>query len=301
VIEGYELKAASIYTQRGGYRIDTVLKERIESKELSTLKPWFDTTLTQQKHPNFTPTQSFYRIHSNDIVRDIKQWMSFVPYKPLVFNKRNEYYEEVLTFPPPFELPDGTVIEATDELCTVPESVLFPYHPTVDITGQGSGYRPARSIPSNTITTPPEASPLKDSRVKKRAKSASTPKAQQLNSNSSTTIAYDGEMDSLTDLVYAAVLMCDVDVRKELLANLVIVGGGSLIDGMAQRLTHELTDLVPSTMKVKTVSSPPIERANAAWIGGSILSICGTFQPMWLSKAEYDEMGMNRAMERFCH
>jgi len=81
--------------------------------------------------------------------------------------------------------------------------------------------------------------------------------------------AYDAETDSLSDLVYSAVLMCDVDVRKELLANIgithllfpsfvfkigiVIVGGGSLIDGVAQRLTHELTELVPSTMKVSIV------------------------------------------------
>jgi len=47
----------------------------------------------------------------------------------------------------------------------------------VDITGQGSGYRPARSTQSSFIA-PLEASPSKDSRVKKRAKTASTPKAQ---------------------------------------------------------------------------------------------------------------------------
>jgi len=102
VIEGYELRAASIYTQRGGYCFDSLLRERIEAKGISSLKPWFE------KYSNFTPTKSFYRVHSNDIVRDIKQWMSFIPYKPLDFNKRTEYYDEVLTFPPSFELPDGT-------------------------------------------------------------------------------------------------------------------------------------------------------------------------------------------------
>ena len=32
-------------------------------------------------------------------------------------------------------------------------------------------------------------------------------------------------------------------------------------------------------------------RTYAAWIGGSILASLGTFQQMWISKAEYDESG----------
>ena len=44
------------------------------------------------------------------------------------------------------------MLESSDELCTVPESVLFPYHPIIDITGNGifSSGRESRS----TITSP---------------------------------------------------------------------------------------------------------------------------------------------------
>ena len=33
------------------------------------------------------------------------------------------------------------------------------------------------------------------------------------------------------------------------------------------------------------------ERRFAVWIGGSILASLGSFQQMWLSRAEYDEHG----------
>jgi len=52
---------------------------------------------------------------------------------------------------------------------------------------------------------------------------------------------------------------------------------------------------------VKLVNALPIERQNAAWIGGSILSICGSFQQQWLMKSEYEEMGGYRAKDRFNH
>jgi actin-like protein 6A len=54
-------------------------------------------------------------------------------------------------------------------------------------------------------------------------------------------------------------------------------------------------------LQVKLVTGLPVERHHAAWIGGSMLSICGSFQQMWLTKQEYDEMGATRAALRFDH
>jgi actin-related protein len=82
-----------------------------------------------------------------------------------------------------------------------------------------------------------------------------------------------------------------VDARRDLLANVILVGGGSLIDGFAPRLQHELNDVFPVSLKAKITTQLPIERHNAAWIGGSILGICGSFQQMWISKTEYNEYG----------
>ena len=52
---------------------------------------------------------------------------------------------------------------------------------------------------------------------------------------------------------------------------------------------------------MKLVTSLPVERQHAAWIGGSILGICGSFQQLWLTRAEYEELGAHRAAQRFCH
>lgn len=37
--------------------------------------------------------------------------------------------------------------------------------------------------------------------------------------------------------------------------------------------------------------NPLVERRFSVFIGGSILASLGSFQQMWLSKAEYDEHG----------
>jgi actin-related protein len=44
-----------------------------------------------------------------------------------------------------------------------------------------------------------------------------------------------------------------------------------------------------------------MERHHAAWIGGSVLSICGSFEQLWVSKQEYDEVGKNIASDRFIY
>lgn len=104
----------------------------------------------------------------------------------------------------------------------------------------------------------------------------------------------------LPGLVYAAVDKADVDVRKELLGNVILTGAGSCFRGAAERLQYELTEKVPVAYKVKVVTATPLERRFSAWIGGSILASLGSFQQLWLSKAEYEEMGAERACkERF--
>ena len=82
---------------------------------------------------------------------------------------------------------------------------------------------------------------------------------------------------------------CDVDLRKDLYANVVLSGGTTMFLGIGERMTKELTALAPSTMKIKVVAPP--ERKYSVWIGGSILSSLSTFQQMWISKGEYDESG----------
>eukprot|EP01083_Nonionella_stella_P083226 230028_1 len=90
-------------------------------------------------------------------------------------------------------------------------------------------------------------------------------------------------------LLFDAIMLCDVDIRKDLYANIVLAGGNTMFTGIAERLQKEITALAPATMKVKIVAPP--ERKYSTWIGGSILSSLSTFQQMWISKSEYDEAG----------
>ena len=91
------------------------------------------------------------------------------------------------------------------------------------------------------------------------------------------------------NITFETITKCDIDVRRELFSNIVLSGGTTMFPGMAERLTKELTALVPPTMKVKIIAAP--ERKYSVWIGGSILASLHTFQEMWISRAEYEEAG----------
>jgi actin beta/gamma 1 len=97
------------------------------------------------------------------------------------------------------------------------------------------------------------------------------------------------EAAGIHDTMFQTIMKCDVDIRKDLYSNIVLSGGTTMFNGIAERLTKELTSLAPAAMKIKVVAPP--ERKYSVWIGGSILASLSTFQQMWISKAEYDESG----------
>jgi actin len=97
------------------------------------------------------------------------------------------------------------------------------------------------------------------------------------------------ESAGIHETTYNSVMKCDIDIRKDLYSNVVLSGGTTMYEGIAERLTKELTNLAPPSMKIKVVAPP--ERKYSVWIGGSILASLSTFQQMWISKEEYEESG----------
>ena len=119
--------------------------------------------------------------------------------------------------------------------------------------------------------------------------------------------------------------VADVDLRRELASSIVLTGGGSAsLPNLAARLSLELPRITSAAYKTKVLASgygtslannssntgtnnsvlksnpsTSIERVCAAWIGGSILTSLGSFQQLWLSKAEYEEYGGTLAIQRF--
>ncbi|PRW20870.1 Actin-related 4 [Chlorella sorokiniana] len=99
-------------------------------------------------------------------------------------------------------------------------------------------------------------------------------------------------LQGIQHMAHDVISKCDVDVRKDLYGNVVLTGGTAGFAGLRERLEKELADLAPQMAKVKVVCpTNTVERRYSVWIGGSILASLGTFQQMWMSKAEYREYG----------
>lgn len=97
------------------------------------------------------------------------------------------------------------------------------------------------------------------------------------------------EASGMHKTAYESIMKTDIDIRRDLYHNIVMSGGSTMFPGISARVQKEMEYLAPSTMKIKVVAPP--ERQYSVWIGGSILASLSTFQQMWVSKAEYDEMG----------
>ena len=103
---------------------------------------------------------------------------------------------------------------------------------------------------------------------------------------------------TLPSLIKSCLNGVDVDLRPNLLGNIVVTGAGTLINGLNDRLNIELTQMFPG-LKIKiNASGLSSERRFGAWVGGSILSSLGTFHQMWISKKEYEENGTDIVEKR---
>jgi actin-related protein 4 len=92
-------------------------------------------------------------------------------------------------------------------------------------------------------------------------------------------------------LIKAALESVDADVRPNLLANVVVTGSTSLLNGFNDRLNNELAQMFPGAKVRVHAAGWTSERKFGAWVGGSILASLGTFHQMWISRKEYEENG----------
>lgn len=104
---------------------------------------------------------------------------------------------------------------------------------------------------------------------------------------------------TLPHMVYHAISCSHAEFRKDLCNGVLLTGGGSLLRGLPDRLKWETIAVVPAAFKPRLLVPAPLERSFGGWIGGSILASLGTFQQMWVSRAEYDEEGSG-VLDRKC-
>ncbi|CAO2633608.1 Actin-like protein 7B [Lemmus lemmus] len=87
----------------------------------------------------------------------------------------------------------------------------------------------------------------------------------------------------LPQMALLSISRLEAKQQEQLLANVVLEGGSTLVNGFPERLRQ---DLGPGA----TVLGSP-HRAVAAWLGGSIMACRNSFQNLWLSRRQYEEEG----------
>lgn len=89
---------------------------------------------------------------------------------------------------------------------------------------------------------------------------------------------YDNDRQGLPFIVLDAILACPVDMRRELAANIVLVGGTAMTLGLKHRLQLELEALAANDHYYKDrlfidafrFHAPPSKANCTGWVGGSI-------------------------------
>ncbi|ELV11903.1 actin-related protein T1 [Tupaia chinensis] len=100
----------------------------------------------------------------------------------------------------------------------------------------------------------------------------------------------------LSKMVLSSIMKCDVDIQKNLSAEIVLSGGSTLFPGLEERLMKELEDLASEGTPIKITASP--DRCFSAWIGASVMTSLSSFKQMWVTSANFKEFGSSVVQRR---
>lgn len=96
----------------------------------------------------------------------------------------------------------------------------------------------------------------------------------------------------LKRLLMDSISSCDIDIRASLFGNILVTGGNSALTGFQERFESGLYAVTPQSSKVRIFSYPKsFNRQFSSWLGASILGSSGSFQNLWITKTEYNEVG----------
>lgn len=93
----------------------------------------------------------------------------------------------------------------------------------------------------------------------------------------------------MQDLAHTSVQNSDIDVRKDLLKNIILSGGTTMYEGISERLKSELEKLSPAGSDIRIVATA--DRKFAVWVGASTFCSLSTFASSWITQADYEEHG----------
>lgn len=90
----------------------------------------------------------------------------------------------------------------------------------------------------------------------------------------------------LAEAVSKVIKTWDRENWKELVSNVILSGGGSLINGLGQRLQHELHNYFSDKLKTDINVVAASGREHLSWIGASILYTKGELSKGWIENPE---------------
>ena len=112
----------------------------------------------------------------------------------------------------------------------------------------------------------------------------------------------DSEKVGMADMVFEMIQAADIDTRPEYYKHIVLSGGSSMYPGLPSRLEKDikeryLRDVLKGDAdrlkKFKIKIEDPPRRKHMVFLGGSVLAdIMKDRDEFWMTKSEYDEVGL---------
>ena len=108
----------------------------------------------------------------------------------------------------------------------------------------------------------------------------------------------DMDIMGLHEIAYKTIAKTQIDLRRDLYANIFLAGGSSLLNGLSKRIEQEIKLLAPKSIDVNVKENE--SRQFSSWMGGNILASLENFQnEMCISLSEYKENGSSIITKKF--
>ncbi len=114
-------------------------------------------------------------------------------------------------------------------------------------------------------------------------------------------LMYLNDNNNYSTIIFNSVNLVTQDIKKDLMNNIYLYGGNTLIsEDICNKIREGIIPKVSHTTNVRVSKHPKKEdRCNACWLGCSILSSLGTFNEISIKKEEYEEHGSS-VVDRKC-
>jgi len=120
-------------------------------------------------------------------------------------------------------------------------------------------------------------------------------------------IDVESKFGGIGEMVFRMIQEADMDTRSAYYKHIVLSGGSSMYPGLPSRLEKEITELYLAEVlkgdtarlkKFKLRIEDPPRRKHMVFLGGSVLAdIMKERQEFWMSKADYNELGIDRLLQ----